>query len=1007
MIRNISCVVCAVAAVSSASAFAFQETIADGARPDLAPALRAWRAEHGDAWRAAIDAETGYAEMLYGGRAAPRGTPRSDADFIVEARDVLNRTAALHGIETTTLAPVRALFLPLDQVGCGDKETVRFRQEIGGVRVLGGFVNVLMSARGELLSIQSTSLPRTETVAPSIATSARLDARRATLFAARAFRGDASIDATQASEPELVIDQVHAAGRRLGRLAWEIDLQWRADGAMPRGITYRIDAATGEVLDKEESVLSLDVTGTVQSMATPGLLPDIAGNSDTPQPMRFLAVTSSAGTAVTDTSGNFVFPGVSAPLACTFTYAGNWSTVTDNGGPAYTLTTTLQPNQANVVTMNPAAQGSITSQANAFRVVDLMRDFVRSINPNDATADFVATANCNLAQTCNAYFDGGAINFFAPGGGCPNTAYSTVISHEHGHWMNSRYGTGNGGDGMGEGNADVWSMYIHDTPIIGDHFFGNSFIRTGNNTQPFCGDDHPSCYGEVHADGEPWMGAAWKVRNRLNVTHGNALGDLIADNIFLGWMNAYNQTQIKSIIEVQWLTLDDDDGNIFDGTPHYADIDGGFRDQSFPGVALPFVTIGPVTDAQSTIDQVGPYVVGATIHGNFNPPITSATLAYRVDNGVFATIPMTLQGGNDFQAAIPGIAAPAHVEYYISATDNAAHSGVYPTGAPAVLVAFDVGVVHVLRSDNFDGTNDNGWTHGALSGADDWQRSIPTGKSGTSGGIAWSDPTADSTHAKCWGSQLGQGASTGAYSASSSNWLRTPPIDCSAASGTRLRFRRWLTVQGSANDQALIKVNGVQVFANPTANLVDALWTNQEIDISSVADHNASVEIEWSLQSDGTTQLGGWNIDDVQVLWIAIPCAPGTHFCVAAANSVGASGATMSYQGSTLVASNDLELITFGAPPEKTCLFFYGQNQISAVPFGNGMRCIGNPFFRLPATQTSIFGDANFDLDLNALPAGGEISAGEVWGFQLWYRDPAAGGANYNSSDGLSLTFCP
>jgi hypothetical protein len=161
------------------------------------------------------------------------------------------------------------------------------------------------------------------------------------------------------------------------------------------------------------------------------------------------------------------------------------------------------------------------------------------------------------------------------------------------------------------------------------------------------------------------------------------------------------------------------------------------------------------------------------------------------------------------------------------------------------------------------------------------------------------------------------------------------------------------------------------------------------------------------LQTDGTTQLGGWNIDDVEVLWISIPCPPAVSFCSSAPNSYDALGAKMSYVGSTLVAANDLEHTASGAPPEKTCLFFYGQTEIAPVAFGNGFRCIGNPIFRLPATQTSIFGDAGYHLDLNALPAGGEIHAGQVWSFQLWYRDPAAGGASFNSSDASSLTFCP
>ena len=50
----------------------------------------------------------------------------------------------------------------------------------------------------------------------------------------------------------------------------------------------------------------------------------------------------------------------------------------------------------------------------------------------------------------------------------------------------------------------------------------------------------------------------------------------IADALFINWMNAYNQTEIRSVIETQWLTLDDDDGNIDNGTPHYPEINQGF-----------------------------------------------------------------------------------------------------------------------------------------------------------------------------------------------------------------------------------------------------------------------------------------------------------------------------------------------------------------------------------------------------------------------------------------------
>jgi hypothetical protein len=34
------------------------------------------------------------------------------------------------------------------------------------------------------------------------------------------------------------------------------------------------------------------------------------------------------------------------------------------------------------------------------------------------------------------------------------------------------------------------------------------------------------------------------------------------------------------------------------------------------------------------------------------------------------------------------------------------------------------------------------------------------------------------------------------------------------------------------------------------------------------------------------------------------------------------------------------------------------------------------------------------------------VLTGETWNFQFWYRDKPFGGADYNFSDGLTVTFC-
>jgi hypothetical protein len=171
---------------------------------------------------------------------------------------------------------------------------------------------------------------------------------------------------------------------------------------------------------------------------------------------------------------------------------------------------------------------------------------------------------------------------------------------------------------------------------------------------------------------------------------------------------------------------------------------------------------------------------------------------------------------------------------------------------------------------------------------------------------------------------------------------------------------------------------------------------------------------------DPTNDLDFWTIQEyaragniwgtwiAQVLYDNCVAVTPVNFCVAAPNSSNPGGATMSYSGTNSIARNDFVLQTFGAPPNKTCLYLYAQDQTGFAPFGNGYRCINPPFFRVsPPTTSDFVGDVYYPLDLTTLPTAGRISAGQSWGFMLWYRDPAAGGAFYNGSDGHSTTWCP
>src|SRR5262249_42327742 len=110
----------------------------------------------------------------------------------------------------------------------------------------------------------------------------------------------------------------------------------------------------------------------------------------------------------------------------------------------------------------------------------------------------------------------------------------------------------------------------------------------------------------------------------------------------------------------------------------------------------------------------------------------------------------------------------------------------------------------------------------------------------------------------------------GAYADHVHNYLRSPAIDLSGKWGTRLRFKRWLTVEEGIYDHARVFVNGVQVWQNQlVGDTVDTAWSTQELELGPLADNLGAVTIEFQLQSDPAKELGGWALDDVEIDYYA------------------------------------------------------------------------------------------------------------------------------------------
>jgi hypothetical protein len=117
-------------------------------------------------------------------------------------------------------------------------------------------------------------------------------------------------------------------------------------------------------------------------------------------------------------------------------------------------------------------------------------------------------------------------------------------------------------------------------------------------------------------------------------------------------------------------------------------------------------------------------------------------------------------------------------------------------------------------------------------------------------------------------------------------------------------------------------------------------------------------------------------------------------------------GAILYNSGQASVSNDSSRLTAIQMPGNKPTIFFMGNVQFNGgngLQFRDGLLCI-NAVRRFPEQMSSPSG--LIDIVHVVGLSNGLITAGSTWYFQAWYRDPAAGGANYNASDALQVPWC-
>lgn len=388
------------------------------------------------------------------------------------------------------------------------------------------------------------------------------------------------------------------------------------------------DAHTNRVIDVR------DLDDYIDATVSGGVYPTTNTDPETVIPFPFVSV-SNGGTKVTDTLGIYDYSSGTATTALN----GKYFQIVDTCG-SISLSNTTDGNLAfgagtgtncSVPTGNSAGAGNTHASRTGFYHLSRINEKARGILTGNAWLQTKVTANMNLNQVCNAYWDGNAVNFFKSGSGCSNTGeIAAVFLHEWGHGLDQNTGGSANEYGSGEAVGDTFAFLETRDSCIGENFtpgsvchncttctgvrdvndFGldgtrpiarpsNVIVPGGIKCNDYAGLNGISCpYNrpdtgtayrgpmgyEGHCESIIASSANWDLKNALVARFGDSGWDRM-DDIWYGSLtpskSAYQVASggtcnpaatVNGCAATNWfsvyLAADDDDGNLANGTPN-------------------------------------------------------------------------------------------------------------------------------------------------------------------------------------------------------------------------------------------------------------------------------------------------------------------------------------------------------------------------------------------------------------------------------------------------------
>ncbi|MFN0130929.1 MAG: hypothetical protein ACKVW3_00100 [Phycisphaerales bacterium] len=433
-------------------------------------------------------------------------------------------------------------------------------------------------------------------------------------------------------EPELVV--TIGGTPELDAWAWRVVVVSPSHPlGNPRSVY--VNAMTGQLVRIEDEVMSCgDVSGTAQGMGTPysGHLPHIPGTNDpTPMPlpeMRITATTTGLSPYVVYTAedGTYTLPlsgsGQSVSLDATFGHlisasglnifvvdaksASPGDDTCDPTNPSALSDSAIATNPATNVALElplssppPASEVEYhAAEVNAFvhgyrskyyffnRIIYEIPALDTKLRMVVNFPAFTQACRATVLSTCfedgsYTFFFGRAGQFGGAGIACRNMAYSGIIAHEFGHFIDWALGISASGS-FGEGFADTYAIMVNDRREQGRMYNeNNDNLRddpTGsgincqwpiNSSSPeICRCDGLSGGGN-HNAGQLLSGIWLRILDGLRAEHGSTTGLARARTVHVAWCLLTVGTSTSSCSPASCATLVE----VLEANPHAEDDD--------------------------------------------------------------------------------------------------------------------------------------------------------------------------------------------------------------------------------------------------------------------------------------------------------------------------------------------------------------------------------------------------------------------------------------------------